>query len=183
MPLLEAYNDIDINKKDIKFTMVGSGRGSEAEAIKEKAKKIEKKVIFTGMVSQEELGKILRDSDIFILPSFYEGLPLVLIEALACGLRVVTTDLPGVKEWIGETVNNTGVISYVSLPRLKNTDEPLEEDLPIFTEELKCSIENHIDLINAGENDEAKEKIVLRRIRQLCWESLFSRMEGYINDL
>jgi glycosyltransferase involved in cell wall biosynthesis len=113
MPLLEAYDDIDIGKKQIDLTIVGSGRGREAEAIKEKAEKIGKKVIFTGMVSQEELGEILRDCDIFILPSFYEGLPLVLIEALACGLRVVTTDLPGVKDWIGDKVNSTGVISYV----------------------------------------------------------------------
>ncbi|MBG0764912.1 MAG: glycosyltransferase family 4 protein [Tissierellales bacterium] len=163
--------------------IVGSGRGREAEAIKEKANKIGKKVIFTGKVSQEELGEILRDRDIFILPSFYEGLPLVLIEALACGLRVVTTDLPGVKDWIGDTVNNTGIISYVSLPRLKNTDEPVEEDIPRFTEKLKHSIENHIALLNAEENDKAKEKMGLRRIRQLCWESLFSKMEGYINEL
>jgi glycosyltransferase involved in cell wall biosynthesis len=183
MPLLDAYDDIDINKKDIEFTIVGSGKGKEAEAIKEKAKKIGKKVIFTGMVSQEELGEILRDSDIFILPSFYEGLPLVLIEALACGLRVVTTDLPGVKDWIGDKVNSTGVISYVSLPRLRNTDEPVEEDIPRFTKELKYSIENHISLLDSYKDDKAKEKIVLRRIRQLCWESLFSKMEGYINDL
>lgn len=183
MPLLEAYDYIDIGKKHINLTIVGSGRGREAEDIKEKAQKIGKKVIFTGMVNQEELGEILRDSDIFILPSFYEGLPLVLIEALACGLRVVTTDLPGVRDWIGNKVNSTGVISYVSLPRLKNTDEPVEKDIPIFTEELKYSIEKHITIIDRDKNDQAKEKIVMRRIRQLCWESLFSKMEGYIDDL
>jgi glycosyltransferase involved in cell wall biosynthesis len=183
MPLLEAYDDIDIGKKHINLTIVGSGRGREAEDIKEKAQKIGKKVIFTGMVNQEELGEILRDSEIFILPSFYEGLPLVLIEALACGLRVVTTDLPGVRDWIGNKVNSTGVISYVALPRLKNSDEPVKEDIPIFTEELKYSIENHIRLLDRDKNDQTKEKIVLRRIRQLCWESLFSKMEGYIDDL
>jgi hypothetical protein len=96
---------------------------------------------------------------------------------------VVTTDLPGVKDWIGDKVNSTGVISYVPLPRLKNTDEPVEEDIPMFAEGLKYSIENHIRLLDRDKNDEAKEKIVLRRIRQLCWESLFSKMEGYIDDL
>lgn len=53
-------------------------------------------VAFLGRLSQTDLAQAYRSADIFVLPSFFEGLPLVVIEALACGCKVVTTDLPGI---------------------------------------------------------------------------------------
>ena len=47
----------------------------------------------------------LRDVDVFVLPSYREGVPRVLLEAAACGVSVVTTDVPGCREVVihGET--------------------------------------------------------------------------------
>ena len=47
---------------------------------------------------------------------------LTVIEALACGDRVVMTDLPGVKEWI-DTYAPGADIRYVTLPLMRNVDE------------------------------------------------------------
>ncbi len=60
---------------------------------------IEKKVKFRGRVSQENLIRHYQSSDILILPSInsHEAFGLVLIEALACGLPVIASDLPGVR--------------------------------------------------------------------------------------
>ncbi len=60
---------------------------------------IDKKIKFRGRVSQEDLIRYYQDSDILILPSInsHEAFGLVLIEALACGLPVIASDLPGVR--------------------------------------------------------------------------------------
>ena len=53
------------------------------------------------------------------------------IEALACGDRVVMTDLPGVKEWI-DTYAPGADIRYVTLPLMRNVDEAVPATLPDF---------------------------------------------------
>ena len=52
----------------------------------------------------------MNQSDVFVLPSFYEGLPLVIIEALACGTYVICTDLPGIRNWIDQNLPDNGVV-------------------------------------------------------------------------
>lgn len=81
------------------------------------------------MLSQEALAKVYNLCQIFVLPSFFDALPLTVIEALACGDRVVVTDLPGIQEWLGANAPGADV-RYVPLPRMENTDEPVAEDLP-----------------------------------------------------
>ena len=70
-----------------------------------------------------------------MLPSFFEGIPLTAIEALACGNRVVMTDLPGIREWMLEVAPEAD-IRYVRLPDMKNTDEPVQDSLPEFEKRL-----------------------------------------------
>lgn len=59
----------------------------------------------------DELIKIYKAADIFACPSVLEGLPLVLIEAMAAGLPIVTTDAPGCRDVVEHGV--TGLISPV----------------------------------------------------------------------
>ena len=69
-----------------------------------------------------------RSSDVFVLPSFYEGLPLVTIEALACGCKVVATDLPGVRPWM-EAMLPGAPVTWVASPRMTDVDTPVAADL------------------------------------------------------
>ena len=48
----------------------------------------------------------MRRCAVCVLPSFYEGVPLVLVEAAACGCRIVATALPGVIEQIAPYLND-----------------------------------------------------------------------------
>lgn len=111
--------------------------GNEAEyaAIRELAVKCPYEVRFLGRLDQPELAEAYHACDIFVLPSFFEGIPLTVVEALACGNRVVMTDLPGVQKWLSEAVPGAD-IRYVEMPRMCNADEPVEEDLPAFEERL-----------------------------------------------
>ena len=69
---------------------------------------------------QEKLAELFRRSHLLILPSFYEGLALVLLEALACGCRLVSTNFPGLEEVLGELPGS--YCRLVDLPRLKSLD-------------------------------------------------------------
>ena len=104
-------------------------------------------------------------SDIFILPSFYEGLPLVLIEAMACGLRAICTDLPGIKSWLNKAIPHNGVL-FVKPPEMRNEDEPIAESLPDFEKRLASAIQTVMF------SPEADQELV----RSVSWDALCGRM-------
>lgn len=97
-------------------------------------------VRFAGRLSQTELAQLMNGSDIFVLPSFYEGLPLVLAESLACGMKTVCTDLPGIRPWMDENLPGHGT-SFVAPPPMENEDEPVKAALPAFESALARAIE------------------------------------------
>ena len=97
-------------------------------------------VTFLGRLNHTQLALEMNKSDAFILPSFYEGLPLVLIEAMACGLKAICTDLPGIRPWLDGAIPGSGTL-FVTPPRMFNEDEPYPEDLPRFEAELALAIE------------------------------------------
>lgn len=141
---LSSIDPQDIGYKSIKLSLAG-GNGSldDVTHIKEAASYSPHKVEFLGILKHDQLSKEFNKSDLFVLPSFYEGLPLVVIEAIACGLYAVTTATPGLKDWIEGNIKNSPV-EYVELPLMKNVDEPLESELPSFEARLACSIKNSV---------------------------------------
>ena len=126
------------------------------------------------------LGDELREKDIFIMPSYYEGLGLMAIESLACGLYVVTTEIEALMTLLGEEIKESGVIKYVPLPRIYDTDKPVREDLPDFKEHLKEAILSQIEKIRKKEKfDEAIED----KIRDFSWEGLVHKMNNIIESI
>jgi glycosyltransferase involved in cell wall biosynthesis len=83
--LLQAWRDAQM--KDAQLELVGSWHFAE-----EKKRELPDNVIFTGPVSPAVLRERYQSSDVFVFPSFFEGFGLVLLEAMACGLPVITTD-------------------------------------------------------------------------------------------
>ena len=62
-------------------------------------------IYFLGARTQEEIVNILNATDIFVNPSYSEGLPTTVIEACAVGVPVIATDVGGTREIIREGVN------------------------------------------------------------------------------
>jgi len=67
--------------------------------------RIAERVIFTGQVSRQTVLEYLKASDIFVLNSTYEGLPHIVLEAMAVGVPVIATDVGGTGEVVKHEVN------------------------------------------------------------------------------
>lgn len=89
--LLKAFAKLKINT--FHLTIIGEGEYEEMLRRLTKALKIEDKVTFLGF--QQNPFVYLKQADIFILSSRFEGLPNVVLEANACGTPVVAFDSPG----------------------------------------------------------------------------------------
>lgn len=143
----------------------GCGSEEELERLQEMALACPCQVTFLGKLDQKTLAGWMNQSDAFILPSFYEGLPLVLIEAMACGLRTLCTDLPGIRPWLDRALPENGTI-FVTPPQMRNTDVPLPESLPDFEKRLARAMD-------AARNAKLPEK---EQVARLSWDALCGKL-------
>ena len=83
---------------NVKFVLCGTGSSEDENAIKMliKEKGVEKNVRFLGWVRDERKDKILREADVFFLPSYNEGMPMSILDAMGYGLSVVGTNVGGI---------------------------------------------------------------------------------------
>jgi glycosyltransferase involved in cell wall biosynthesis len=101
--LIESANIAVKKNPKIVFLVVGKGPDLNNVQIKIKQLGIENNFRFTGFVKDEDLPFYYNAADFFALPSKSgEGLPLVALEAMACGLPVIATDVGGISEILME---------------------------------------------------------------------------------
>lgn len=81
--------------RDKNYFIVFVGDGVIPEYMKK-----DKDVKFVGFKKQKELAKLYPACNIFCLPSINEGFPLTILEAMACGLPIITTDHPGYTDYL-----------------------------------------------------------------------------------
>lgn len=101
--LLDALNII--KQKNIDFKCIFIGEGMDSDRMKDYASSLQlnDKVIFTGLLEGQELADAVASGDFLVLSSHYENMPVVILEALACGLPIVSTNVGGIHEIIDDT--------------------------------------------------------------------------------
>lgn len=105
--LLNAINGIQ-NKKNIRLTILGDGRLKRQVSEYISINNLEDIVSIDGYISWgNELFKIIRKHHVLVLPSYTEGLPLVLIEAMSNGVPVIASNVGGIPEIVGK---NNGLL-------------------------------------------------------------------------
>ncbi|MGB5983803.1 MAG: glycosyltransferase family 4 protein [Desulfobacterales bacterium] len=115
-----------IKQFDWHLHMAGGGKGREFDTCLELAEKLGPRVTNHGYVNHRRLAKLMQQAHIQVLPSFFEGLPLVLFEGLASGCRIITTHLPGFHEIFGNAKPDT--VRLIQLPPLETIDRPYQKD-------------------------------------------------------
>lgn len=98
-----------IKDKGIEFQCEMIGDGMDFEAMKTYCKQLDldKDVTFKGLLEGKELASALSSGDFLVLSSNYENMPVVIIEALSCGIPVVSTNVGGIHEVID---NRNGIL-------------------------------------------------------------------------
>ena len=102
--VLKAIKQVRDNGTDCRLTWLGGGKYLNQMKLLSKSLKIEDIVDFKGNVSKQEVNYYLEKSDLFILASRTEGLPRVIVEAMAKGLPCIGTNVGGIPELLDKDV-------------------------------------------------------------------------------
>ncbi len=167
--LLEAFRSLPDN--GVTLHLCGSGSGAEAEQIIADAM-LDPRVIVHGNVDQKTLAGLMADADIFVLPSFFEGVPLVLLEAMACGCRLVATRLPGIEYILPEP---SSCATLVNLPELESVDQPVKDAGHAFAADLAEAIQQQLYRCKQPVSD--KECLQANKtLANFTWDAVFGRV-------
>ena len=167
--LIKAFRLLEAKDDNVELELIGNLKEEDRLRVEELVGDSTKIRIYNA-VDQVHLGEIMRHKDVFILPSYFEGLGLIAVEALGSGLRVVATEIEGLIEFLGEKINSSEVIEYIKMPTIYDTDKAVEEEKPAFinriVEALELMIERTrenrkipVDLLEEIERHSWKKKI------------------------
>ena len=142
--LIKAFRILETKVKDVELDLIGNLKEEDKECVYSLVGDSKNIKIYNAM-DQVHLGEIMRQKDIFILPSYFEGLGLIAVEALGSGLRVVATEIEGLIEFLGDKINNSDIIEYIAMPTIYDTDKAVEEEKPAFIERIVAALELMIE--------------------------------------
>ncbi len=129
--LLEAFQKLK-KETDLPHKLIIAGRRNERIFAKVKNLKVDKNVIFTGFVSEENKAKLYALADAFVYPSFFEGFGLPLVEAMQMGCPALTSDISAMPEIVreaGQLVNPYEIESIKNGMKLVLEDENLRKQM------------------------------------------------------
>lgn len=163
LDLLEAYSKLE--SKNVKFIIIGSLSDSERD--KDTIKIIEKykkntDVIFTGQISN--INEYLTLSDIYCLPSYREGMPRSIIEAMAMKNAIIATKIRGSREEVVE--NETGyLIPLKSSKYIASKIDNLVENVEILNSFKEAGYSRALQIYNEEEVIKTQWKVFRKLVK------------------
>ena len=111
--LIDAFNELQKESPNVELVLAGNG--TAYEEVKEYVSSMSN-IKMLGHIEGEDKAKVFKESDIYCLPSYSEGLPVSVLEAMAFGLPVLTTSVGGLRYFFKE-----GKMGYTSIPQDRDT--------------------------------------------------------------
>lgn len=161
-----------IADRDWHLHMAGGGQGPEYETCLGLAGRLGTRVTVHGFVDHQRLSELMQQAHLQVLPSFFEGLPLVLFEGLASGCRIITTRLSGFTEIFSQARRDT--VRLIDLPKLATIDRPFEKDEVQLEKMLAGALEDMLAAVRRKPDfsDPAADRIA----RQYTWQRVFEKV-------
>ncbi|MBA2868484.1 glycosyltransferase [Methanococcus maripaludis] len=156
--LINATNELQKKRKDFILYLIGGGPDEEKIITKIKELRLEDHVKVLGSKPHDEIPLWMNVADLFVLPSYSEGNPTVMFEALGCGLPYIGTNVGGVSEII--TSEEYGLI-------YNNPD-----DYYILTE-----------LINKGLDKKWNSKKIIDYSKEFTWKKISKHILKTYSDM
>lgn len=156
-----------------KLMLVGaSGSGEDGQEMDRLVAGAGPDVIHIGALPQEGVALALQCSDVFVLPSLFEGLPLTMLEAAASGCACLLSELPTIASWVPREWLAEGHFAFV--PRIATThaDVAVEEDVPRYVGAIADALERMIQLPRSA----TARNALAAELRNHTWARVF---EGY----
>jgi glycosyltransferase involved in cell wall biosynthesis len=107
--VLDAFADVKRDLPDASLTIAGSGSLARALAQRARRAGLADTVRFTGDVPHDRMPGLLQDHDVFVSVSLSDTTSVSLLEAMACGLFPIVSDIPANREWIEDGLNGAVV--------------------------------------------------------------------------
>jgi glycosyltransferase involved in cell wall biosynthesis len=126
--LIRALKELSDRGKELELRLAGNG--PSRDQLKELANNlgVSENVKFIGFLNEDEIIGELRAADLFVLPSFIEGIPVAAMEAMAVGVPVIVTNIAGTSELVED--GKTGLLIRPS-------------DSHALTDAIALAMENH----------------------------------------
>lgn len=152
----------EIRSASFKLTIVGDYKTSEGTRVRKLVHKLklENKINFAGEKASAELISCYQKADVFVISSFYDNSPTVVLEAMACGLPVVGTNVGGIPLQVTEGVNGslvegnnhkalaTVLLKYIDSPCIIREQSINARDTIIRNNSLDKVYLKYIELVN-----------------------------------
>ena len=178
--LLEAAAQLKQRGLPLRLVLAGaSGSGEDGRKVDELVAAAGPYVIHTGAQPQEAVAQILQASTVFVLPSLFEGLPLTMLEALACGCPAIVSELPTIRSWIPKEWKDAGQVALIPALATTHADKPVVADVPRFVADLAAAIERQL----TRPQPTASRRALAEQLLTHSWSEVFNRYERIYSEM
>jgi glycosyltransferase involved in cell wall biosynthesis len=147
--------------RNVKLILIGDGQERQDLEKLSDYLNLRDFILFKGKLPNDEVLEYMVASDIFILPSLSEGFPVVIPEAMASGLPIITTNARGLPEIIQNNINGFIV-------ETKNAKQIAERALYLLEDH---KTRNRIAMTNKQD------------VNNYTWEKIINRLEGIYSNI
>ncbi|TYP69127.1 glycosyltransferase family 4 protein [Paenibacillus methanolicus] len=143
--LIQAVADMTEEQRD--RIQLDIGGNKELDKLREmiKANRLEETCIVHGWVTGEQKNQLLKEASVFLLPSYFEGVPIAILEAMSYGLPVISTNIAGIPEVVKHRYNGH-IIEPGDIQALRSSIVYFlehSENLQVFGENSRKIVEEH----------------------------------------